>query len=330
MIEALLGGVFRISSLVDREVHQEVGKGNRFHAHARRMPRDAAQRRVASRVGAYAEPAQAPLDPPRERRCVLKHALRVDYMYGVTESQKQIYGRPSHYESDCINADKKAPPIAQPMYLEAYTKIIFRKSEEAIKPLTHLVKADPFFSHIQNAMAVALIVARPEQHELAYQHAAQALALDPSVPQFVVTHVLTDRAQWKLEADGTARMTTYAAERLLAIRHHLIDTSGNAKKLGRLLYLIEKSDADPDFPFIFYDYKKLMKKASLLLTRPLEEDFDVAQRSLVDRIFNLRKKLNEDKSFSEEEARLKQIEEALEAAHKKLNEDKKTSIPLEE
>ena len=148
------------------------------------------------------------------------------------------------------------------MYLEAYVNMVFRKSDLAIKPLTHLVDADPNLPDTHNALAVALLVARPEQHKLAFQYAERALALDPTVPQFVVTHVLTDRPQWKIEANGTARMSTYALKRLLAIRHHLIDMFGNAKKLGKLLYSIEKRDDDPEFPFVLIEYMKLMKKPS--------------------------------------------------------------------
>ncbi len=230
-------------------------------------------------------------------RClgVMKNLDRATYWYKLAESQGNAPGKPTENEADCLGTGKKVPPIAERMYLEAYTNMVFRKPAQAIKVLTHLVAADPHFSHIQNALAVALIVARPEQHELAYQHAAKALALDPNEPQFTFTHVLTDRAQWKIEADGTTRMSAFAAERLLAVRHHLLELSGNAKKLGKLLNSIEKNDADPEFPFVFADYKKLMKKHSLMLTRPPEEDFDVAQRSLVEKIFTLRKKLDEEK-----------------------------------
>ena len=140
-------------------------------------------------------------------------------------------------------------------------------------------------------MALALFsTVSPEQRERAFQHAEKALALDPTVPQFVVTHVLTDLSQWKIEADGTAHLSPHAAERLLAVRHHLLELSGNAKKLGKLLNSIERNDADPDFPFVFPDYKKIIKKPSLALTRPPDEDFDVAQRSLIDRISGLREK----------------------------------------
>lgn len=245
-------------------------------------------------------------------RClgVLKNLDRATYWYKLAESQGNAPGKPTEYEVDCVGTVKKAPPIAQPMYLEAFVKMLFRKPAEAIKPLTYLVEADPHFSHFQNALAVALIVARPEQHEHAYQHAARALALDPTVPQFVVTYVLTDSAQWKIEADGTARISAFAAERLLAVRHQLRDMSRNAKKLAKLLDTIREDGVDPDFPFVFDDYKKLMKRPSLALARPPEEDFDIAQRKLVERIRALMRQHEEEDETAKHDHK-KSLEEFL-------------------
>ena len=57
----------------------------------------------------------------------------------------------------------KVPPIAERMYLEAYTNMVFRKSTQAVKPLTHLVAADPNLADVQNALALALYVSYPDQ-----------------------------------------------------------------------------------------------------------------------------------------------------------------------
>ena len=200
-------------------------------------------------------------------------------------------------------AAKKAPPIAQPMYLEAYTNMVFRKSAQAIKPLTHLVAADPELADLKNALALALFVGQPNQRDKAFMYASQAAALAPDVPQFLVTKVLTDGNQWKIESDGTARLTSEAAGILIDMADRLLDMSGNAKKLGKLLRSIKMSEGDPTFPYVFGQYKKLLKKPSLALTRPKDNEFDVAQKSLVDKIFNLKKKLNEDKKLAQSESR---------------------------
>ena len=122
-------------------------------------------------------------------------------------------------------------------------------------------------------------------------YAWNAIALEPDVPQFIVTHVLTDSSLWKIEGDGTARMNFTAAERLLAVRHHLRDMSGHARKLGQLLYTIIRDDDDPDYPFVLTDYHKFLKNPRMALTRPDEGDFDIAQNNLVEKIRALRKKL---------------------------------------
>ena len=200
-------------------------------------------------------------------------------------------------------AAKKAPPIAQPMYLEAYTNMVFRKSFQAIRPLTHLVAADPNLADVQNALALALFVGQPDQLERAHAYAKNAVALAPNVPQFIFTRVLTDGTQWKIEADGTARLTREAAESLIDVAEALLDMSGNAEKLGKLLRSIEQSGSDVAFPYVFGGYKKLLKKPSLALTRPSDREFDVAQKALVDKIFNLRKKLDENKKVAQDESR---------------------------
>lgn len=55
------------------------------------------------------------------------------------------------------DAAKKAPPIAEPMYLEAYANMVTRKPGKAIKPLTHLVAADPGMADIQNALVTTQV-----------------------------------------------------------------------------------------------------------------------------------------------------------------------------
>ena len=200
-------------------------------------------------------------------------------------------------------AAKKAPPIAQPMYLEAYTNMVFRKSSKAIKPLTHLVAADPNLPDLQNALALALFISEPDQLDQAHVYASRAAEMAPKVPQFIVTKVLTDSSLWKIESDGTARLTREAAAILSKVAEELLDMSGNAKKLGKILGSIEESGGDADFPFIFVKYKKFLKKPSLALTRPSEKEFDVAQKALIDKIINLRKKLNEDNQLAQDESR---------------------------
>lgn len=224
---------------------------------------------------------------------VRKNSSKATYWSGLSEHHKNTLHDTPEHDPNCVYEVKKAPPIALPMYLEAYTSIIFRKSAQAIKPLTYLVEADPHFADFQNALALALFVVWPEQREHAAQHAEKALTLAPNVPQFIVTHVLTNRSLWKFEADGTARMNSLAAERLLAVRHHLRDMSGNASQLGKLLYSIIRDDDDPDYPFVFTEYYTLLKNPRRALTRPNDEDFDFAQRAMVDNIYAQRQLLQE-------------------------------------
>ncbi len=200
-------------------------------------------------------------------------------------------------------AAKKVPAIAQPMYLEAYTNMVFRKSAQAIKPLTHLVAADPELADLKNALALALFVGQPDQRDNAHVYATNAVKLAPRVPQFIVTKVLTDGTQWKIEDDGTARLTREAAETLIKVADKLLDMSRNAKKLGKILRSIEETGDDPAFPFVFGDYKKFLRKPTIALTRPSDKEFDIAQKALVDKIFNLKKKLNEDKKLAQNESR---------------------------
>jgi hypothetical protein len=193
---------------------------------------------------------------------------------------------------------KKAPPIAEPMYLSAYANLVTHNPYSAIKPLTHLVAADPAMAAFHNALALALISANHDEHEAAFQHAEEAVILATNVPQFMVTYVYTDRSQWKIELDGTARLTRVAASWLQTAGDKLMDMSGNAKKLGRLLGSLVEDDGDPDFPFVLEDYKKLVRKPSLALTRPDRDEFAIAQKAIVERIAELKRKLNDD----EEEA----------------------------
>lgn len=201
-------------------------------------------------------------------------------------------------------AARKAPPIAEPMYLSAYANMVTRNFGGAIKPLTHLVGADPTMAGFRNALALALFTAHPEEHKAALQHAIKAVELEPKVPQFIVTYVLTDRSQWKVEADGTARLSRAAALPLAEATEKLLDMSGNAKKLGRILDSLEETGGDPDFPFVLGDYKKLVQKPSLALTRPDADAFAIAQKAIVERIANLKKRLNDEKTAAEENTRV--------------------------
>ena len=78
--------------------------------------------------------------------------------------------------------------------------------------------------------------------------------------------------------------------------------SGNAKKLGKVLRSIEETGGDPDFPFVFADYEKFMKKPSLALTRPKSDEFSIAQKAIEEKVAALRNKLNEDKEAAQEES----------------------------
>jgi hypothetical protein len=232
---------------------------------------------------------------------------------------------------------KKLPPIAEPMYLSAYASMVTRSWQSALKSLTHLITADPAFADFQNAMALALFTANPDKHAVAFKHTTEALAMAPNTPQFVVTHVLTDRSQWKVEDDGTARLTQDAALRLMGVRERLLIMSGNAKKLGRILNSIEETGGDPNFPFVLADYKKLVRKPSLALTRPAKDDFDVAQWAIEKRIRELKAKLAEDKKAAQEgafEAEERQVEierEVAEAAEgQEEREDATVATALDE
>ena len=104
-------------------------------------------------------------------------------------------------------AAKKFPEIAAPMYLSAYASMVTRKPHTAVKPLSHLVAADPDLADVRNALALALIASDPNSFDTALGHAKRAVELAPDVPQFVVTYILTDRSQWKFGPDGKAYLT---------------------------------------------------------------------------------------------------------------------------
>jgi hypothetical protein len=192
-----------------------------------------------------------------------------------------------------LTSDVRAD-IAQPMYLSAYASMITHNAQSAIKPLNHLVEFDPAFADVQNALALALFTALPNEHAWAFQHATEAITIAPNVPQFVVTHVLTDNAQWSVAGDGTARIKRDAARRLLAARSELLRMSGNAKRLGKLLESIEESTGNHTYPLIFADYAKLIKNPALAITRPADDEFDVAQRAIEERICELKQKLGDN------------------------------------
>ena len=80
-------------------------------------------------------------------------------------------------------AHAKVPPVAEPMYLSAHASLITGRPAKAVTPLTHLVNADPSFADVQNALAVAIFSAYPEQRARALEHARKAVELAPEVPQ---------------------------------------------------------------------------------------------------------------------------------------------------
>ncbi len=191
-------------------------------------------------------------------------------------------------------------PIAEAMYLSAYAEIVVRNWSKAVKPFSHLAEADPIFADVQNALAIALLVTNPANHASAFQHAEKAVALAPDVPQFVVTYVLTDRSQWKIEVDGTVRLTRAAALALIEARVRLLNMSDQATRLETLLRSIRETGSDTNFPFVFADYAKLMKKPHLALTRPESGRFCAADRAIYERISALRQKLEDAREDGDE------------------------------
>ena len=189
------------------------------------------------------------------------------------------------------NTGKKIPPIAAPMYLTAYASVVTGRSANAIKPLRHLVEADPALADVHNALALALFTADPNDDALALEHADIALALAPDVPQFAVTRVLTDRKQWKIAADGTARLTAAAARSLKKTANVLVTMRSNARKLGKLLSAIEQSGGDAEYPFVLPGYTTLIKNPKLGFTRPSDKAFRTAQKAIEQKIIALRQRM---------------------------------------
>ena len=189
------------------------------------------------------------------------------------------------------NTGKKIPPIAAPMYLTAYASVVTGRSANAIKPLRHLVEADPALADVHNAFALALFTADPNDDALALEHADIALALAPDVPQFAVTRVLTDRKQWKIAADGTARLTAAAARSLKKAANVLVTMRSNARKLGKLLSAIEQSGGDAEYPFVLPGYTTLIKNPKLDFTRPSDKAFRTAQKAIEQKIIALRQRM---------------------------------------
>ncbi len=215
------------------------------------------------------------------------------------------------------------PTIAAPMYLSAYANILTRNARNAVKPLKHLVAADPAIADVRNALAIALFVIDPGDTSAAFKHAGIAIALEPAVHQFVVTHVLTDVSKTKVGKDKIARLTRVAAQELSEAAGRLRKMSGNAKRLGKLLKKIEETGADPEYPFEFKDFKKLVKRPNIVLTRPAETKFAAAQEAIEEKVVALREKLESklesnlqhaNEEQREAEARKRAIERQVAAA----------------
>ena len=224
--------------------------------------------------------------------------------WGVTQGAAD---KPSSGTSS-LEAGKAAPPIAEPMYLSAYANIVTHNPAGAVKSLTRLVGFDPALPHYRNALALALMAADPGNHKTAFEHARMAVALAPQVPQFAVTYVFTDRDQWKIEANGTARLTRTAALWLQVAGDELVHMPGNARRLGRLLESLEETGDDPAFPFVLEDYEELRRKPSLALTRPLNEEYALAQKAIVEWITTTKAVLADQEKAAREEARQRQAE----------------------
>ena len=178
-------------------------------------------------------------------------------------------------------AAKNIPPIAEPMYLSAYASVITGRAGDAVRPLRHLAVVDPTLADVQNALALAIFTATPDKHQRAFAHAGRAVELAPDVPQFVVTYVLTDRRNWLIEADGTARLTRGAALMLRAAATVLMTTGERGSDFGRLLATTEAPRANPDFPYTLPGYAALVANPRLAFTRPNGASFATAQKAIV-------------------------------------------------
>ena len=218
----------------------------------------------------------------------------------------------------------KIPPIAAPMYDSAFASLITGHPSRAVRVLRHLARADPEMADVQNALALALFSSDASDDQgLALEHARRAVSLAPGVPQFVVTAILTDRRQWRIDPDGTTRLT-HAALKLAQAASELARMKGkSAKKLARILGVLRKTGTDPNYPFEMDHYAKLVANPKLALTRPKRDAFGRAQESLVEKIRELRKKLNAEKRRTENDKRAAQahkraVDQQLAEATKRL------------
>ena len=186
------------------------------------------------------------------------------------------------------HAAKKLPPIAEPMYLSAFASVITGRPDDAVGPLSHLASADPTMADVHNALALAIFTARPDQHQLAFVHATRAVALAPDMPKFTVTRVLTDRRNWLIEADGTARLTRGAALMLRAAATVLMTMGERGRDFGRLLATTEAPRANADFPYMLPGYAALVANPRLAFTRPNQASFATAQKVIVQNVADMR------------------------------------------
>ena len=193
------------------------------------------------------------------------------------------------------HAAKNIPPIAAPMYLSAYASVITGRAGDAVRPLNHLALVDPTLADVQNALALAIFTATPGRHRLAFAHAGRAVELAPDVPQFVVTYVLTDRRNWRLENDGTAHLTRAAVRKLRAAASKLVKLRSNARTLGALLATFEETGEDAGFPFVLRGYAQLVANPRLVFTRPSERSFASAQQAIAKAV---------NRRFAQEETRI--------------------------
>ena len=273
----------------------EEAERQRLAAQEAERIRLAAEEAERKRLAAEAAERQRRLAAEAERkRLAVEQAARAQAEAQAKEMKTAVLG-PSTADTPnrtfLANTGKKIPPIAAPMYLTAYASVVTGQSASAIKPLNHLAAADPALADVHNALALALFTADPNDHALALEHADIALALAPDVPQFAVTRVLTDRKQWKIAADGTARLTAAAARSLTEAANALVTMRSNARKLGKLLSAIEQSGGDAEYPFVLPGYTTLIKNPKLGFTRPSDKAFGTAQKAIEQKIIALRQRM---------------------------------------
>ncbi len=115
------------------------------------------------------------------------------------------------------------------------------------------------------------------------------------MPQFVVTYVLTDRRNWRLESDGTARLTRAAVRKLSTAGSELVKLRSNARILGALLATFEETGDNAEFPFVLHGYAQLVANPRLAFTRPSERSFASAQQAIAQKV---------NRKIAQEEARI--------------------------